>query len=435
MKIGLLLPRDTDSVKEWRFEQRLAGLRVRFGSDANIDLLAVEASSANTVHRSDLPVTLVGRREFSNYDVIACLWEDTERDDLPSGSYRVSSIGRVLPLPGVPLDDVEYPHLNTHPFNTFGPRGHGDTDFSCFQYFPFGHTFRIVGLGPIDAFGHRIVGDFRSFRDRDASHKLIVCFGGSAVWGTTVLPAQCFPVRLEQMLRSSTLAKEQGLTFSVLNFGIPGAVQLNELQRFLLFAADLRPDITIIHNGVNDFFYSATSSPWLIHNHAITYQQNFELWAQALHQGQTDETRTNLGGPVARPSDIAPIDVMKAFLRRKREFITTAKAFGSQVISGLQPFSRSKASISNLERERIRTWVGSPPNYQAEFALVEGLYRTYTRASPQLGSDRELNFHEMFQTLGSDQTHFSDMVHLDVEGEAVIASHYADAALSLLGGR
>ena len=89
----------------------------------------------------------------------------------------------MLALSGFKLGPAEDEHLNQHPFNRLAPRGQAEIEYGCFRFFPYGFTFRMLGLGPTDAFGHRICGNFRAYRSRDRQHKLIVCFGGSAVWG------------------------------------------------------------------------------------------------------------------------------------------------------------------------------------------------------------------------------------------------------------
>jgi lysophospholipase L1-like esterase len=414
LKIVLLAPQEP--VLEWRIGQRLAGLRLRFGDDAAIELLALgkrpEGSDPRFAEVARLP---------TDADYVALFWEDADRKLDAPRTCRVSSIGRVLPVAGIPLDEAEYPFLNTHSFNRLGPKGHGDTDFYCFQYFPYGYTFRLVGQGPVDPFGHRIDGDFRRFAARDPRQKIILCFGGSAVWGTTVLHHQSFPFLLQQKL-----ADVPGFENAVvLNFGIPGAVVLNAMQRFLLFALDLNPNLVVIHDGINDCFYSCTADPWLLREHAIVYQQNFELWAQALHHAGSARTSVNLGGPIGGHHDLPPIAGLKAYLRRKREFVRVAKALGARVITGLQPFSGSKASLSKLELTRIRAWAGDPSIYQREFDLVAWAYRVMSSEEPELGSDAHLNFHKLFGCFGESETLFCDMVHLDHAGEQAVAEAYA----------
>jgi hypothetical protein len=426
-RVALHAPAPDASIREWRVEQRVAGLKTRFGEHAEIFFVTADGAGSPDVTCPRMSAEEAARPGAVDYN--AYFWEVAPVAAEGRRDYRVSWTGRVLPVSGIPLDELECPNLPIHAFNRNGPRGHGDIDFYCFQYFPFGALFRLVGLGPIDAFGHRIVGDFRSFRERDPNHVLVACIGGSAVWGTCTLPEQTFPEQLGAKLTASL--GDRGKRVTVLNFGVPGAVVFGEMQRFLLFVADLKPEFVILHDGVNDLYYANTCDPWLVTTHAVAYPQNFEIWAKVLHQGDR-EVQANLGGPIAAPSDVAPLATARAYLRRKREAVKVAKAFGGKVFSGLQPFARSKSALSTLETARIKENIGDPANYRSEFDLVENMYNLMTDQRSTTGADVEINFHQIFRTFGAEKAHFCDMVHLDVDGEEVIAQHYCDAILKAM---
>lgn len=425
MRIGLHLPPSDAIVREWRIEQRLAGLRTRFGAAADIVVLA-SSNDARRYNCGGCALLDLEGGQSAPLDIEAHFWE-TAPPTANRPSYRVSSIGRVLPLSSVELTRAEDPSLDMHAFNRGELIGCGEVDYSCFRFFPYGYLFRYVGLGPTDAFGHRIDRDPRELRQRSKVHKLVLCFGGSAVWGTSVLFEQCFPAQLERLLNAWSEESATPMRFTVLNYGVPGGVVLNAMQRLMLFGVGLRPDVVIFHDGVNDFYYADTSDPRLLSGHDIVYQQNLETWADILHRADAKDQRANLSGPLAAPRGAAPLDVLRAYLRRKREAITLAKAFGAKVISGLQPFADSKSRLSTLEKERIAAWRGVPPNHQSEFALVAGLYQLISRERPLVGADIEVNFHDEFGPLSPAHEHFADSVHLDIEGEAHVAATYSKA--------
>ena len=66
------------------------------------------------------------------------------------------------------------------------------------------------------------------------------------------------------------------------------------------------------------------------------------------------------------------IEVVRAYMRRKREFVRIAQALGAQTIAGLQPWSESKADLSRTETARIAASWSAAPNHQHEFARGKG---------------------------------------------------------------
>jgi lysophospholipase L1-like esterase len=423
LRVGLLLP--AAAPPDWQIEQRLEGIRVRFGRDASVALLAAHDSVVPDAAflAAAIPVS-VDEAHPEMTDHIVAFDEDSPSRTRTLASHTVSEVGRVVPWPDQPITDQDYAGLSRHVFNRLGPIGQGELDYYSFQYFPYGYLFRIVGLGPTDPFGHRIEGDLRAWRERGET-RLVACFGGSAVWGTTTLPHQCFPDRLEHML-NDTLPSSFS-RYKVLNFGVPGGVLLNSIQRFILFCAELKPDIVILHDGINDMFYGSSSDATLLSKYDISYQNNLETWAQILHAGSSARSSHTADRASETRAAASPISVLKAYLRRKRELAAVCRTFGAKVVTGLQPYCGSKHALSPTEMRRIRKWAGEPNIYANEFAMIAGLYRIIGEEKPPLGGDVHLDFHEEFARFGSSDTLFCDMVHLNRDGEHEIALRYADA--------
>ncbi len=411
MNIALIVPVNPSGQEA--LNQRLSGLRTRF-PNATIDVLTLEEA-----------------RDLSQYERIACFAEDDRTlDSDPHRCVRVTSVGQVLPAKGVAVSLDDYPDLETHPFNRNGPRGRGDLDFACFHYFPYGYLYRLVGLGPINAFGHRIMADLRALENRNPDHRVIACFGGSTVWSICTTYEQSFPAVLERELNAHAKQAGSNRSYTVLNFGVPGAVVLNSIQQFMLFAAALRPDYVIAHDGVNDLFYSCTSDPWLLENHAITYQQQLELWAAMLHQPDFDKD-PNLGGPIGQPTDTSPGLMLKAYVRRKREFMTLCRAFGSRFIWATQPFAWSKSALSPAERSRIYGKNDGPIAYAHEFRVVRAMFDLLRPRLASMGADHAVDFDERFGSLGAENTVMADMVHLNADGDDLLARYYVEVLLDL----
>lgn len=426
MQVGLLLP--SAPVDEWRLDQRLQGILERFGADVQIVFLRADAIAPNAPAINE-PLEHLSRVDLQSLGARVHFAEEQLEFASDASWFSVAATGRIIPSKPERVDASEFPSLDSHAFSRYGLQGWQENDFYCFHYFPYGYLFRLLGLGKIDEFGHRISVELRKIRERPREEKLVVCFGGSAVWGISVLPDQSFPSQLENLMKGIA----PHLNVRVLNFGIPGAVILNQTQRFMLLAADLKPDILIAHDGVNDFFYSATSDPYLLTHHSIVYQQNLENWARALHWRTPSIENVNMGGrPTTAPNEVLPITTVRAYARRKREFVKVAKAFGTKVISGLQPLATDKASLSRVEASRIARWLGSPPAYSSEFDLVRGAMQLIQTNGVAFGADVELHLTDAFRNLDARQTHFADLVHADVLGEQVIAEAYLPHVIKLL---
>lgn len=394
-------------------EQRMDGLRCRF---PKAEIL--------TVPTTNIPPLMDG-------DSLAVFAEMDDGLISPKPTYRVNRTGQVLPSSGTPIGTDDLPFLNTHPFNRLGPRGQGDLDFGCFHYFPYGYLYRLAGLGYTNPFGHRINIDFRNLRERPSNHKVIACFGGSAVWSICTTPQHSFPSVMQDLLEEKAEKENSPIKISVLNFGVPGAVVLNEMQHFLLYAADLKPDIVIAHDGANDLFYGCTSDPWLTREYGIVYQQQLEYWAAMLHDPKF-RGNANLGGPIVPPTDLAPIHILRAYIRRKREFMTLVRGFCSKFVWGLQPFAWSKKRLSPLEEQRVCALNSQTIAYEAEFHTIRGLYNLLKPEQLTFGADVLVDFDDIFSDIDYEETVMADMIHLDKNGDRKIAQVYADILWPLL---
>ena len=90
MRIALLLP--DSPVAEPRMEQRIAGLHLRFGAEAEIACVSLSVGAAGA-QGLDRPVTRIRRAsELGRFDCVACFWEDEAATKLAQVSHRVSFI-------------------------------------------------------------------------------------------------------------------------------------------------------------------------------------------------------------------------------------------------------------------------------------------------------------------------------------------------------
>lgn len=314
-------------------------------------------------------------------------------------------------------DAIDDKFLPTHLFNRLSGGAHG------FYFFPYAYLFRNLGLGPINAFGHRTVVDYSSLAHRPASHIVITVFGGSAGWSIYSQYEEMFAQRLEDKLNGHGAKLSVPLKFTVINLSQNGNVVLNEMITFLLFCDQIRPDVVIARDGFNDMAYGQSTDPYLLKEHATTYQTNIEHWGQMLHG--TKEV------PVADLSDVAPIvnnppAIVGAYARRVREFQAVAGSMGAVFVSALQPMVFSKRRMSAAEKKYADHYLSPPIHQSVAYKNMSFLYERYLVLQPQVKTDHFVNLHDAFNRFGEDKTLFGDIMHTLPEGDEAIADIYFD---------
>jgi hypothetical protein len=425
----VLLPYEAEG---FPIEQRLAGVAATFGPPASLTCFA--RAEELRFYRTRLPdLAVEGLRPgcLQGFDAIAlmvCSDPDLSLygdalDAAPNARwYCVHEHGQVLPI-GRAIDTADYPFLETHAFNRYSPRN-GEVDYGCYYYFPYAYLYRSVGMGPINEYGHRIEFDFRTLASRPSNHKVIACYGGSATWSVYCCHPQMFTKVIEQRLNDHCAADGLDLRFTVLNFGAPGHVVLNELIAHVLFGSLVRPDIVLAHDGSNDIGYGISCDPFLLQDH-IVYQQQLEIWSRVLHDPGYSGDRTAVS-PAETRTRVSASQVLRAYVSRKRQFCSIAKTGGALFVSGLQPTFLSKREYSALEQAWLFDQPRVPVSQHAGFRNVLATYRLFLERRPSIGEDLFVDLHSFFGQFGREATLMADPVHLAPEGDRIIGEHYAD---------
>jgi hypothetical protein len=416
MSIALILPSQVLTTGQLRraarsTEYRFPGKSVAYAAHASqreayVGLLG----PADLVDRDD-------RQAMSRFEVVIYLEQDknlipTAYDGFRRGQpvYKVDYLGKLNRCSQ--LDDTDYPYFKTHPFNFVGPR-HDDN----FYYFPYGYLFRLTGMGPTNEFGHRINQDIEALVNRSANHILIAVFGGSAAWSIFSFYEEMFSYRLQIKLNDDAVRAGSNLKFTVINFGTPGNVVLNELTTYLLFCQRLKPNAVIAHDGFNDLYYGQVSHPHLLNKYAMTYQYNLENWSQILHETSTtalDWSKDNI--PVIN----YPRVIVGSYLERVEQFRSVVHGSGTTFISGLQPMMFSKKIMSTEEA----AWLPMFKPKEETFRNMRLLYDRYIESDPGRHGRHFVNFHAIFNEYGAEDTLLGDVMHTVPAGDEVIAAHY-----------
>jgi len=315
------------------------------------------------------------------------------------------------------LDEIEYPHVNTHIFNKIA----AELGNERMTYFPYGYTTQYVGLGPIDAFGHRIDGNTSRYLGRDPNHILIAVFGGSAAWSTHTLYDEMFPSLLEQRLNEFCVTSNTPLKVSVLNYSQPSAVTLNNIFTYVLFCHEIKPNIVLVHSGANDLAFGQTSDRYLLSEHKIAYQFQLEKWAEILQLNLDKRSIDNHWDNI--PVSTYPRQILKAFSSRIKQFEQMVTQAGNHFIVGLQPTIYSKTKLSPDERQ----WKADSEDqfWGPVLKNINFLYSELLIKFPRMGCDKFVNIHEEFSRCDPVNTHFCDAIHTSPLGDQLIAEVYS----------
>jgi hypothetical protein len=315
------------------------------------------------------------------------------------------------------LDAIEYPHVNSHIFNKLAAKLGNER----MTYFPYGYSTQYIGLGPIDAFGHRIDGELTQYIDRDSKHILVAVFGGSAAWSTHTLYDEMFSAILEKNLNYFCLTSNLGLRVSVLNFAQPSAITLNNIIAYTLYCSELKPNIVLLHCGANDLAFGQTSDRYLLSIHKISYQFQLEKWAEILASGNSNKSIDIEWDSI--PISNYPRHILKAFASRVKQFEQMVTQSGSDFIVGLQPTIYSK---SNISQDEFRWKQDSEGQFWGPVLKnVRLLYSELLIKFPKIGCDNFVNIHDEFSKCDSRDSHFFDAIHTSPLGDKLIATMYA----------
>ena len=318
------------------------------------------------------------------------------------------------------------PRYADHAFGRLGPCDAGYLDLYSFAYFPYGYMMRNVGVGAVDDMGFRVPADLQHLAERDPGHLVIAVLGGSSAFSLYCDDEQMFSAVLERRLAAEPELNRPGLRVTVLNFGVPGHVVLNQTMTYLLFVERLRPDVVIGHDGVNDCHYGLITDPALLKQDQITYPDSLEKWSQLLHaSGDRPTTQAPFEGSGHLRSINSVADVARAYVARKRQLKRVVEAGGARFVWGLQPAFFSKGALSEREEYGVAGYVGGL--YRNQAALLPELFNILSDHVEHAPGDIVVDLHRHFRRFGSDRTLFADQVHLLPAGDAEVAEAYASA--------
>lgn len=286
---------------------------------------------------------------------------------------------------------------------------------SEYVYSPYSFMFQRDFFNDTDELGLRNEYELKTLCKRDANHKVIAIFGGSAVFDINTIKS--FSNILEEKLNKNGRNK-----YTVLNFGLCGGVLLNSIMLYTMYLWEVNPDIVISYDGFNDFLNGQFADTFLQKKYDLNYTSIYEEWARALNSNFNDYHPNRIN----TSSDI----IIKSYYQRKIEFQEMIRNRDKMFISVLQPFIYSKKKISKEEK---RLWAFIK-NSDIELAAynIKVLYVKYLHyLSEKKGLYNTLDLHNVFSKFDSNDSLFADIVHTLPLGSEIIAKELFTYILSL----
>ncbi len=194
----------------------------------------------------------------------------------------------------------------------------------------------------------------------------IVCAGGSTTFDVTVTTDEhSWPWQLEERLAGVRPPVE------VWNAGFPGWTSLENAISLVVRDLDLRPDVIVLYQGINDLQPAAAvpfsreydgAHPAVVRQSLVLDPPHFPLWERSVF---IEQMRTLLFGPrqfsmgpVARVERVQriPDEAVDTFRRNVRSILALARGVGARVVFATQPL-RIRAGHEGEDRYYVEHWI------------------------------------------------------------------------------
>jgi lysophospholipase L1-like esterase len=258
----------------------------------------------------------------------------------------------------------------------------------------------------------------------------ILCLGGSTTAGE--IGAETYPAILEELLS----ARYQGNTIEVINGGHFLYSSQHSIIEYLFTMKDLKPDVIIFFEAVNDFITSFTSPPfssapfrkdyghfvgWLAN---LRYPRSFEQFlAQFLYM--------DLRNPAPKPAPFSDFKSLPSFERNIETLIRIAKADDIVLILANQPHCFSKNNDSDIN------FLGFPKPFlinAGEYADEKSWHdamSTYNKSMHDTAEKFSIPFVNQEEAFRGKKNFFKDSVHTTSEGNRLRAQLFFDTIVDL----
>ena len=249
-----------------------------------------------------------------------------------------------------------------------------------------------------NSLGFRMREDFYKLSNRDKSHKVIAIFGGSAVYDITSI--EPFSKKLEILLR------KRGKKVDVLNFGICNGTILDEINAYLLFVYNIKPDIVISYSGANDFGHAQYSD---VHLNYV-YSKFYIDFAYDIIQKEN-----NFQFNIQNSS----FKIINEYISKIHQFKNIVESNGGEFLYILQPYYKSKKELSPKEKNNISLYLKKNIGINTSNNVLQNLDVIYNNFDLKM---KYLNLHKFFKKFNTKHTLFHDIVHLNNNGSSLVSN-------------
>jgi hypothetical protein len=281
-------------------------------------------------------------------------------------------------------------------------------------FFPYGFYIRSLNDKEVNDFGFRIPDNYQLLAKRNANHKLICIFGGSSAYSVFVKKEKSFSYLLEKKLNQEF----NDFKVSVLNFGMPSYVILNEIITYTIFAWELKPDMVISFSGYNDMQHGILTDDYLKKKFNLNYSCWLEGWAYKLRESQYEAPSQ---WHINKQNSIYP--TIKALRERIKQFRDTVEAENTRFIYALQPHWGSKKAHSAEEILSFKSVHQKDPS-QPLIETLKFLYNRFKKDAVRNNVKIDIDFDKIFSNFDEKITLFGDICHFVEKGEEIIAEKF-----------
>lgn len=307
----------------------------------------------------------------------------------------------------------DYKFWDSHIFNKIA-RGYKYPGSGYLDYFPYFHIHRSFGQGNTNELGFRFE-DYESLKNPQDNKKLIVILGNSGANDVFCTHDEMFSTQLEKKLEKNYVD-----IVRVVNFSMPSALVLDEINIFNALVYNLKPDIVISHSGYNDFVHSLTNDKTLLHTYDLIYSNECEIIANKIYNKSEFSNSPNYS-----KKDFEHIK--NILIKKIIQFQQIVQSSGAKFIFGLQPALISKKALSSNEKNYLQRC-----DINLEHRHYKIIFELYEDIAKELQKDVHnfIDFHKIFNKFGEEKFLFFDDVHTNNECNGIIAEIYANYILN-----
>ena len=267
----------------------------------------------------------------------------------------------------------------------------------------------------------------------------VLCSGGSTTFDTLAEDdAHTWPWEMETTLR------DRGVDLEVFNAGFPGWSSLENLISLEIRDVDLKPDIVVLFQGINDL-QPAAHQPFdrqYEHGHAercvavLGFNRKRLPWfehslffekSRALVLGKRNLWKWSPGlSAVEEQIPEIPQAALQTFERNIRSFISIARSNNSKVILATQ-FIRIRKDHVKADRAHLEEWIPglNPSNIPSQLDRINVVLK-------ELSTSDSVILADVAQDVALDDSDLGDPMHFSASGSRKMADYMAQSIEKVL---